>query len=74
MKHLIAIFAVLALNPSSAHAQEDDGLSLMDRGARLFMEGILQQMEPTLDELQGFADEMGPTTRLRQTAAKRAMP
>ena len=62
MKHLIAILALLTLNASSAQAQEE-GLSLMERGARLFMEGILKEMEPTLDNLQGLADEMGPALR-----------
>ena len=60
MKHLIAILAILTLNTSSALAEEDEGLSLMERGAKLFMEGILQEMEPTMDGLQSFADEMGP--------------
>ena len=27
------------------------------------MEGILKEMEPTLDNLQGLADEMGPALR-----------
>jgi hypothetical protein len=62
MRHLIAILALLTLNPSSAQAEEE-GLSLMERGARLFMEGILKEMEPTLDNLQGLADEMGPALR-----------
>lgn len=63
MKHLIAILAILTLNTSTAHAEEEEGLSLMDRGAKLFLEGILQEMEPTLDELQGLAEEMGPALR-----------
>jgi hypothetical protein len=62
MRHLIAILALLTLNPSSAQAEEE-GLSLMERGARLFMEGILKEMEPTLENLQGLADEMGPALR-----------
>ena len=62
MRHLIAILALLTLTPPSAQAEEE-GLSLMERGARLFMEGILKEMEPTLDNLQGLADEMGPALR-----------
>ena len=40
-----------------------DGLSLMERGAQLFMEGILREMEPAIEEFQGFADDMGPALR-----------
>lgn len=48
-------------------AQDDEGLSLMERGAQLFLEGILKEMEPALEGLEGvgpalrdFALEMGP--------------
>lgn len=54
-------FAALPL-----HAQEaegDDGFSLMEEGAKLFFRGIMQEMEPTMDELRGFADEMQPALR-----------
>ena len=63
----IALFFSLALVASPLSAQDEDGLSLMERGAQLFLEGILREMEPALDEfdglgpaLRGFAEEMGP--------------
>ena len=52
---------VTALAAAPAHAQDgDDGLSLMERGAQLFMEGILKEMEPAIEEFQGLADDIGP--------------
>ena len=62
MKRLIAVIPLLMLSAPPAVAEEE-GLSLMERGAQLFIEGILQEMEPTLDDLQGFADDMGPALR-----------
>ena len=61
MRHL-ALIACLML-PAPALAQEDDGtrgLSLMERGAQMLMEGLLQEMEPTLDDLQALAEDVGP--------------
>ena len=59
---------ILALSLSAtASVAEDDGLSLMERGAQMFLDGILKEMEPALEGLEnfgpalkGFADEMGP--------------
>lgn len=48
----------LALSP--AFAQEDEGSSLMERGAQQFLEGLLNEMEPAWQQMQGFMDEMGP--------------
>jgi len=45
---------------SAAAAQEEDGSSLMERGAQQFLEGLLQEMEPAWRELQDFMDAMGP--------------
>lgn len=63
MKQILAALIFVSLSAPMAPAQEDDGLSLMERGAQMFMEGILQQMEPTLQDLEGLADEMGPALR-----------
>jgi len=41
----------------------EDGTSLMEQGARLFMQGILNEMEPTLDDLRGMVAEMEPHLR-----------
>ena len=44
-------------------AQEDEGRSLMERGAELFFEGLKQEMTPALDDLRGLAEEFGPSMR-----------
>lgn len=54
---------VLNLAAPAAVAEEEQGLSLMERGAQMFLEGILKEMEPAIDEFSGLADEMGPALR-----------
>lgn len=46
-----------------AVAEEEEAPSLMERGFEMFLEGLLQEMEPALDDLQGFAEDMGPAFR-----------
>jgi hypothetical protein len=71
---LMAFVAGLSLAAPVA-AQEDtvpdeEGMSLMERGAQLFMEGMMREMEPALEGLgelgpmfRDFAREMGPAMR-----------
>lgn len=54
--------AIIASSASLAHAEED-GLSLMERGARLFFDGLLQEVDPALKELQDMAKEFEPSLR-----------
>ena len=61
MKHTFALCLILL--PGLAAAEEDRGLTLMERGAQLFMEGILKEMEPAIDEFAGLADQMGPALK-----------
>lgn len=55
---LICLFAFAT--PLAAQDEEADGFSLMEEGARLLMQGLMAEMEPTLDELRSLAEEMGP--------------
>lgn len=62
---LIAPFvlsAALAATPAFAE-EEGGGLSIMERGAQLFLEGLLKEMEPAIEEFSGLADQMGPALR-----------
>ena len=59
-RYLPALCLSLTL-ATNAVAQEEDGDSLMERGAQMLLEGLLQQMEPALDDLQNLAEEIGPT-------------
>lgn len=65
MKRQIAttLTAVMLALPVSAENDDDDGTSLMERGAQMFLEGIMREMEPALDDLKGLGEEMGPALR-----------
>ncbi len=61
MKHLALI---LALTASPVLAQDAErGLSLMERGAQLFLDGLLREVEPGLRDLEGALREMEPALR-----------
>ncbi len=62
-RFIIPVTLVAALATPSFAQDEDDGLSLMERGAQMFMEGILKEMEPAIDDLGGLAEEFGPAVR-----------
>lgn len=57
-----ALAAALALTPA-AYAK-DDGLSLMEQGARLFLKGIMTEVEPALKDLKGLSKDIEPALRL----------
>lgn len=66
MKRIVTLTAALWLAALPLQAQEtesDDGFSMMERGAQLFFEGIMREMEPALDDLKGLADEIEPKMR-----------
>lgn len=60
MKHLICAILILQIFSHPLSAQDSDGPSMMERGAQTFLEGLLQEMEPALEGMRGFMDEMGP--------------
>jgi hypothetical protein len=62
MKQIITVaFAICLAVPAAAQDDGmDQGMSLMEQGARLFFEGLMSEMEPTLDEFKSMAEEMGP--------------
>ncbi len=66
MKPFVLTLAALAITALPLHAQEADqeeGFSLMEEGAKLFLRGILEEMDPAMDELRGLADDMQPALR-----------
>ena len=65
MKHLITAACLVTCLGQGASAEEEDGsgLSLMERGAQLFMEGILKEMEPAIDGFSDLAEQMEPALR-----------
>ena len=70
MNQITAVPLVSLMLTSPLMAQEE-GPTLMERGAQLFFEGLMQEMAPALDDmaklmeqagpaLQNFVSEMGP--------------
>ncbi|MGB3406784.1 MAG: hypothetical protein WBA67_04760 [Jannaschia sp.] len=43
-----------------ASAQEAEAPSLMERGLKLFMDGLMDEMEPALRDLEGLAQDVRP--------------
>ena len=39
---------------------EDKGFSLMEEGAQMILRGLMQEMEPAMDDLQSLMEEFGP--------------
>ena len=61
---IIATALSLALPVQAQQAEEDaPGTSLMERGAQMFLEGIMREMEPAVEDLKGLAESMGPELR-----------
>ena len=73
MKRLIALtFAAALAAPLISHAQvagpdpeeaPEEGFSLMEEGARLLFRGILEEIGPALEGIEGTAEEMRPALR-----------
>jgi hypothetical protein len=63
--HIMTLTALLAATaPVAAQEEEQDqGRSLMEQGAELFLEGLKREMAPALEDLQGLADRFGPSMR-----------
>lgn len=69
MKHLIvpALVSLSVLTtPASAEEKEgsndnNNGSSLMERGAELFWEGLRKEMAPSLEELEELMATIGPS-------------
>lgn len=60
MRRMYALLLAATLCGTPLYAQEDDGRSMMERGAQEFLEGLLREMEPAWLEFQAFIDAMGP--------------
>ena len=70
LSHIALCVALAAPLPALAQETEQDGSSAMERGLRLFLDGLMDEMGPALDglqefgpELRNFMAEMGPSLR-----------
>lgn len=70
MKQIITAAIALTLTAAPLAAQEtapgevDEGFDLMEEGAKLLLRGLLNEMDPAIEELRGLADEIGPQMQL----------
>ncbi|WP_370639409.1 hypothetical protein [Cognatishimia sp. F0-27] len=60
---VIPLVAAATIAAPGAAQDTDGGFNLMEEGAKLFLRGLMEEMEPALDELQGLAEEMEPALR-----------
>ncbi|WP_299412033.1 hypothetical protein [uncultured Sulfitobacter sp.] len=58
MKQILA--APLALVLLTVPVKAEEPPSLMERGAQLFFEGLMQEMAPALEDLTALMEEAGP--------------
>lgn len=58
----MALVAAMAA-PAAAEESTEDGPTLMERGAQMFFEGLMREVEPALDDLRGMAEEIEPAFR-----------
>lgn len=56
MKRFLVPFLFVLASP--AYPEEDRGRDLMAEALRLFMQGFMAEMEPALEDLQGFVDNL----------------
>lgn len=66
MRRIAALFLTLSLTAAPLAAQEaesDDNGGLMKRGAEMFMQGLMDELDPALRELEGMARDMEPALR-----------
>ena len=68
---LIPVFALsLMTSPVVAQVVEappndaDEGFSLMEEGAKLLLRGLMQEMEPAIDDLAGMSGEISEAMKL----------
>lgn len=69
MKHILiatTLVASVALTAPAGHADEDtpqDGPSLIEEGARMFFEGLMQEARPAMEGMKEMAERLGPQLR-----------
>ena len=58
MKRVLVLTCLLLASPVFAQEEENRGRDLMAEALRLFMQGFMAEMEPALEDLQGFMDNL----------------
>ncbi len=64
MKKIVATALVVTLaTPLQAQESEGEGFDLMREGARMLFRGLVEEMGPAIDDLQGLSEELQPRIR-----------
>ena len=68
MTRFMPLIALCTVLPLAAHAQEESqerGLGLMERGAQMFMDGIMDEMGPVAEGFEGYRGHAPRAARFR---------
>lgn len=60
MKKFVAILLLCLATPAAAEEDNDGGFSLMEEGAQMILRGLMQEMEPAMNDLETMMKEFGP--------------
>ncbi|MGO4909015.1 AAA+ family ATPase [Pseudorhodobacter sp. W20_MBD10_FR17] len=60
---MLATVAPLPVFAQDVQQDRDEGLSLVERGMRLFFDGLIQELEPTMDDMAEALKELEPMAR-----------
>lgn len=62
MKHFMATISAIATIAAPAGAQDnaDEGLSLMEEGAKMIMRHLMDEMGSTMEDLDNLSEQMAP--------------
>lgn len=60
---LIPLLTLPLATPVYAEEAEKEGFSLVEEGAKLFLRGLMQEMEPAMDEFEGMMSQLEPSLR-----------
>ena len=66
MKQIVlpaALALALAIPAQAEEKSSDEGFGLMEKGARLLFEGLMQEMQPALREMEGLSESFEPALR-----------
>ncbi|WP_324751619.1 hypothetical protein [Roseovarius sp. Pro17] len=67
MRQFFIPIAIAASLAAPVHAQDleapSDGASMIEDGARMFFEGLLQEARPAMRDMRELADRLGPQLR-----------
>ena len=58
-----ALAVALALPAQADSSKAEEGFALMEKGARLLFEGLLQEMQPALHDMEGLSQQLEPALR-----------